>query len=347
MALIHGGQLQQVAEKYNIPYEKWLDLSTGIAPISYPIPVIPEHLYQELPQSNNVLENAAREYYGADDILVTNGSQAIIKLLPSMWRAQNPGSTSVYLPIQGYKEHALAWELAGYTLHWYHDELPELPQIAKDAVLIVINPNNPTGKLFSQELLLKYQQHLTKSNGLLVVDEAFMDVITPNQSLASTLANNLNTLVLRSFGKFFGLAGIRIGFLLGQSSWLSKFKEQLGPWQVNGPAQFIAQHALQDRHWQAQQRDDLSRLSSDLLVTLTQRITGESIVKIAGTDLFQTIFFKPLIDVESLYITLCTQGIYVRLTDDKKALRFGLLKAPELKRLSQALDSLIYKAFDK
>lgn len=341
MALIHGGQLQHVAKQYNITPENWLDLSTGIAPFSYPIPEIPEKSYQALPQSCNDLEAAAKHYYGANSLLVTNGSQAIIKLLPALWREQNQHSTTVYLPEQGYKEHALAWQTAGFTLCWYQDELPLLTIIEDNSVLVVINPNNPTGQLYHQAALMIYQERLAKCGGLLVIDEAFIDVIKPSQSMTNTINNYKNTLLLRSFGKFFGLAGIRIGFLIGEQTWLEKFSEHLGPWQVNGPAQFIAQKALADKHWHEQQQQKLKALSASLQVMLAENLPVEYIAKITGTDLFQTVYFKEDFDgennAEHYYVALCQQGIYVRLTDDKHALRFGLAKEEQLERLANAL----------
>ena len=340
MALIHGGQLQQVAEQYKIPPTDWLDLSTGIAPISYPIPDIPKHYYQELPQSNVTLALAAKRYYNADNLLVTNGSQAIIKLLPTLWREKNSQSKTVYLPEQGYKEHALAWQIAGFTMSWYQDELPNLKSIEDNSVLVVINPNNPTGQLLNRPTLESYQAKLAKCGGLLVIDEAFIDVVTPSQSMSNSVGHYKNTLILRSFGKFFGLAGIRIGFLIGENIWLEKFREQLGPWQVNGPAQFIAEKALEDQDWQKQQQKNLKALSTRLRATLAENLPYELVSTISGTDLFQTVYFKQRVDVESLYISLCQQGIYVRLTDDKQALRFGLTKIENFERLVNALYQL-------
>jgi len=337
LALIHGGQLQKVAKQFNIAPENWLDLSTGIAPFSYPIPAIPEQLYQALPQSSHDLVTAAKRYYAANSLLVTNGSQAIIKLLPTLWREQNQYSTTVYLPEQGYKEHALAWQTAGFTPCWYQDELPELTEIADNSVLVIINPNNPTGQLYQQTMLINYQAKLAKCGGLLVIDEAFIDVIKPCQSMTSVISNDKNTLILRSFGKFFGLAGIRIGFLIAEETWLAKFSEHLGPWQVNGPAQFIAQKALLDKNWQEKQQRKLKALTVRLRATLAENLPYELITKILGTDLFQTVYFKTGVDVEHYYIALCQQGVYVRLTDDKHALRFGLAKEEQLERLAKAL----------
>ena len=340
MALIHGGQLHKVAKQFNIAAKNWLDLSTGIAPYSYPIPKIPEKIYQALPQSSSELETAAKHYYAANNLLVTNGSQAIIKRLPTLWRELNQHSTTVYLPEQGYKEHALAWITAGFTPCWYQDELPEITKIADNAVLVIINPNNPTGQLYKKSMLKNYQQKLASCGGLLVVDEAFIDVIKPSQSMANAINNDENTLILRSFGKFFGLAGIRIGFLIGDELWLARFSEYLGPWQVNGPAQFIATKALLDISWQAKQQDKLKALSARLRAILADNLPVELITTISGTDLFQTVFFKQGVDVEHYYVALCQQGVYVRLTDDKQALRFGIAKEAQLERLANALTAI-------
>lgn len=340
MALIHGGQLQQVAKQFDIAPENWLDLSTGIAPLSYPIPDIPEKSYQALPQSSHDLETAAKHYYDANSLLVTNGSQAIIKLLPTLWCELNKHSTTVYLPEQGYKEHELAWQTAGFTLCWYQDELPELTEIEENSVLVIINPNNPTGQLYNQSILINYQEKLARCGGLLVIDEAFIDVIKPSQSMTNTISNYKNTLILRSFGKFFGLAGIRIGFLIGEETWLAKFNELLGPWQVNGPAQFIAKKALVDNSWQKQQQQNLKTLSARLQAVLVENLPFECITTISGTALFQTVYFKEGVNVEDYNVALCQQGVYVRLTDNKRALRFGLAKVEQLERLANALASI-------
>ena len=145
-----------------------------------------------------------------------------------------------------------------------------------------------------------------------------------------------------SFGKFFGLAGIRIGFLLAQQYWLKLFHEQLGPWQVNGPAQYIAENALLDTQWQYTQQNRLQKLAEKLLDTLKSNIPLECINNITGTHLFTTVYFNNTIDVEAYYIQLCQQGLYVRLTDEKTALRFGLVKPEQLERLAKALTTLNY-----
>jgi cobalamin biosynthetic protein CobC len=345
MALIHGGQLQQVAQQYKIPADQWLDLSTGIAPISYPIPDIPLNIWQDLPQQNNELLAAAKQYYQCEHLSVTNGSQAIIKALPELWQKKNDNtncdkSRQVYLPKYGYKEHAQAWKNAGYNLHFYFDELPPFNEIRQNSVLVIINPNNPTGILFDRESIIKYQTLMQKLNGLLVIDEAFIDVI-PNEYSICSHVRNTNTLVFRSFGKFFGLAGIRIGFLVANKSWCDAFNEHLGPWQVNGPAQLIALNALRDSQWQHQQKQQLAKLRNNLETLLWQSLGHEIISEIKGTDLFLTVTFnvntRNGIDAQKLYTLLCQQAVYVRLTDEKDKLRFGIPADEQVIQLSKTL----------
>ena len=339
MALIHGGQLQQIANQYKIHAEQWLDLSTGIAPTSYPIPHIPLSIWQNLPQSNSELLAAAKHYYQCEHITITNGSQAIIKALPELWQLKNNASQHVYLPKYGYKEHAQAWQKAGYELHFYLDELPPIDVIYPNSVLVIINPNNPTGKLFTRKIIMQYQALMQELNGLLVVDEAFMDVITGEHSICSQVENS-NTLVFRSFGKFFGLAGIRIGFLVANKNWCDIFNEHLGPWQVNGPAQVVAQHALKDTDWHQQQKQQLSTLRKKQEALLWQAFGSEVIAEIKGTDLFLTLSFNNVESAEKIYELLCQQAVYVRLTDEKDKLRFGITTEDKLDKLFNVCHSI-------
>lgn len=339
MALIHGGQLQQVAKQYKIPPNDWLDLSTGIAPLSYPIPLIPLSAWQQLPQQSLTLIAAAKQYYQCQKVVITNGSQAIIKALPSLYQQQlspqQSGTITVYLPTRGYKEHAQAWDTTGYTLHFYQESLPKLTTLTPHSVVVIINPNNPTGKLFSCDVIRDYHAKLTELNGLLVLDEAFIDVIAGEQSYCRDI-NDKHCIVLRSFGKFFGLAGIRIGFLIADNYWCTKFKAVLGPWQVNGPAQVIAEQALADKKWHHQQRHKLHELRVQQETLLWQVFTDKLVSEIQGSDLFLTVSFHQTDTAKNLYHLLCQQGVYCRLADEQDTLRFGITLAEDFVRLEQA-----------
>ena len=337
MALIHGGQLQQVAEQYKIPVADWLDLSTGIAPIGYPIPDIALSAWQQLPQQSPELITAAKQYYQCSQLIVTNGSQAIIKALPELNRQRNIASQDVYLPERGYKEHAQAWELAGYTLHFYNKSLPELNELPVNFIVVIINPNNPTGQFFDREVISQYHKKVKQLNGLLVIDEAFIDVMPDGQSYCNEVGTEEDqVIVLRSFGKFFGLAGIRIGFLIASEYWCQKFKELLGPWQVNGPAQIIAEKALSDTVWHKDQCVKLHALRLQQEALLWQTFSNKLVSAIEGCDLFLTLSFHQADNAKKLYHLLCKQGVYCRLSDEQDTLRFGIALEPEMIRLKEA-----------
>ena len=326
-SLVHGGQLLTVAQQYNRPLEQWLDLSTGIAPFSYPINDIPAKYWQDLPQVNDELIAAAKCYYQTEHCLPCHGSQAVIERLPKFWLEKYPQAQTVYLPKVGYKEHQKAWLQAGFSATFYQDDLPK--EIENNSVIVVINPNNPSGKLFNKEELLQCYQRVQLANGLMIVDEAFMDVVEPNQSLTPHIEDD-HLIILRSFGKFFGLAGLRIGFVCASERWLKVMSASFGPWHVNGPAQYVALQALQDNHWQAQQRHKLQQQMIKLRQLLQKQLSAD----LVGCLLFVTAYVN---NAEQVYSKLCQQGVYVRLTDEKHSLRFGIATDAQLVKLEKVI----------
>ena len=337
MFLRHGGQLLSVAKQYNIPAEQWLDLSTGIAPYHYPIPSIPSSAWAQLPQTHATLLASAEKYYKCPALLPVNGSQSVIQRLPQLYLYNNPWLAaqseriSVYLPVQGYKEHEKAWRKTGVNIIYYHD-IPSMQQLNGQCVVVLINPNNPAGKLISKVQVLALLQAVKRRQGLLIVDEAFMDTVQTDQSVIAD-AQCENLIVLRSVGKFFGLAGLRLGFAAACDEWLAAIAADQGPWPVSGPAQYVGQKALSDTAWQQQQRLRLRSLS----LRLSQLLNSVFNVQSKGTALFQTI---RLANAENIYDKLCRQAVYVRLTDDEKALRFGIPAENNFSRLKKALQNI-------
>jgi cobalamin biosynthetic protein CobC len=328
VSLVHGGQLNQMASRYHRPIEKWLDLSTGISPISYPIPYIPQEIWQQLPQTSDRLVEVAKRYYGTESISVTSGSQAVIARLPSLYLKfvkKLAINIDVWLPEVGYKEHEKSWRDSNFNIKKYNS-LPSTESLAENAIVVVINPNNPTGELHQQQSLRLLLQKIEQCSGWLIVDEAFMDVVKPNQSIIH-LTSSKHLLVLRSFGKFFGLAGIRIGFLSAHPHWIDKVNQISSPWEVNGPAQYIAEQALNDQGWQDNQHEALTVLSKKLEQLLsktflsTQKRNSSVDIRITGCELFKTITHP---QASTLHDLLCRQGLYIRLCDEKNALRFGI-----------------------
>ncbi|MGQ9659317.1 MAG: threonine-phosphate decarboxylase CobD [Thermochromatium sp.] len=309
----HGGRLRMAARRFGRPLEDWIDLSTGINPTSWPVPAVPARVWARLPEDDDGLELAAERYYAASGVLPLAGSQAAIRLLPTL---RPPGRVGV--PAVGYREHAHAWHRAGHCVIGLPDGDPGawLDGVPEPLdVLVVINPNNPTGRRWPVETLLAWQARLAARGGWLVVDEAFMDV-TPEESLLPAMGRP-GLVVLRSLGKFFGLAGARVGFLFAEPELRERAAQALGPWTLSGPARWIARLALEDRMWQAAMRAALP-LASQRLAELLSRW---GLAPAGGTALFQWVRTPK---AACLHDQLCAHGILTRLFSQPASLRFGL-----------------------
>ena len=307
----HGGNLNQAAAQYGIPLENWLDLSTGINPNGYPVPTIPAALWQRLPEADDGLNEAAQAYYGTVQVLATAGSQAAIQALPTV--LLNKKST-VAMPRMMYAEHAKNWLAQVHAVHYFDDE-PDAELLENTTVLLVCNPNNPTGQLFKPEKLLKWHTQLAQKGGWLIVDEAFIDC-TPEYSLAK-FSPLPHLIILRSLGKFFGLAGARLGFVLAEKPVLDNLENKLGPWPIASPARFIATHALQNTAWQVATRLSLNQQSMRLNALLRQY----GLTPQGSTSLFQ---WLPQTNAQAIHAHLARQGVWIRFFADWHALRFGL-----------------------
>ena len=318
--LEHGGRLRRAAEHYGIALADWVDLSTGISPWAYPVPPVPEAAWQRLPEDDDGLDAAATRYYGSAELLAVAGSQPAIQALPAVL----PGAR-VRLLAPGYAEHAHAWR----------ERRPRLIDAAaiEDAiddsdVLVLVQPNNPTGVHFERARLLDWHARLARRGGWLVVDEAFADT-TPAHSLVA-LAGRPGLVVLRSLGKFFGLAGARVGFVFAPAEVRTALAERLGPWTLAGPARWAARHALVDTAWQAAQRARLDAAGARL-----RRLLQAHGLESHGPALFQYVR-RP--DAMRLHEAFARRGILLRRFDEPPALRFGLpAEEPRWTRLEAAL----------
>ena len=304
--LEHGGRLRRAAETYGIPLGDWLDLSTGINPQGYPVPPVPADAWLRLPEDDDGLEAAAADYYGSAHLLPVAGSQPAIQLLPAVLRGER-----VSLLAPGYAEHAHAWT-DRHAVAVGADEIDAA--VAHSDIVVLVQPNNPTGVHFGRERLLEWHTRLARRGGWLVVDEAFIDT-TPAQSLVP-LAGADGLVVLRSVGKFFGLAGARVGFVFAPGSVRAALAERLGPWTLAGPARWAARHALADRAWQTQARAALltagERLQA-LLETHGLPACGPALFKLVATP-----------DAARLHAAFARRGILLRLFETPQAVRFGL-----------------------
>lgn len=323
--LEHGGRLRNAARQYGIAEADWLDLSSGLAPWPFDVPAIPLRAWARLPETDDGLEQAACDYYGAAQVLPVAGSQMAIQLLPRLRRA---GKVGVLSPC--YAEHAEAWRRSGYIVREVLEQEVEFFLDSLD-VLVVVNPNNPTGLSLTPARLLDWHARLARRGGWLVVDEAFMDN-TPQLSLAPH-AHQVGLIVLRSFGKFFGLAGVRLGFVLAERKLLKLLAEQVGPWAVSGPTRVLGQACLRDTEGHTRQRirsDEASERLAALLERYGFKPQG-------GCALFQWLITE---HAETLHAFMARRGILLRLFTHNSSLRFGLpADAAEEARLEHALSA--------
>ncbi|WP_415901677.1 threonine-phosphate decarboxylase [Neptuniibacter sp. QD29_5] len=323
--LIHGGDLISASAQYGIPVEEWLDLSTGINPVPYSVPEISEHWFQQLPYQSAEFKEAVKSYYGAEGV-AANGTQQIIELLPSVLP-----ELPILLPDCGYQEHRYSWQQQERELNYYpatDQEAAEkriLQQLNSGSAmhLLLINPNNPTGLKFSPEQIYHWAEQM-QQGAYLIVDEAFID-LSPEQSVLSDydrFEQLGNILVLRSFGKFFGLAGIRLGFAFANQQILQQLQTELGPWAVNGPAQAVAIAALNDAKWQAEARQQISQNAQAALELWQPLLTKLEFRKIDAELLsFDGLFLTAKLDTQKakhIYQFLAEQGILIRLVLDEE-----------------------------
>jgi cobalamin biosynthetic protein CobC len=316
--LEHGGRLAKAAAAHGIPLDKWVDLSTGIHPVGYPVPPVPADCWRRLPEDEDGLLDVAAGYYGTSQLLACAGSQAAIQTLPLLRPSCRVGILS-----PTYAEHAHAWRQAGHQVQEITEYDPTLD------VLLVVNPNNPTGRLIPPQTLLQWHAELARKGGWLVVDEAFMDA-TPQHSLAAH-AGLPGLVILRSLGKFFGLAGIRAGFVLGWPELLGAMQEKLGPWSVPAPTRWVTRQVLADKPWQDANRIWLVEQSAKLAELLTRHGLRPS----GGTALFQWVNTS---EAQAIHLRLARLGILTRLFTATSSLRFGL---PENERAWAKLDYLL------
>lgn len=311
--LEHGGRLRAAAQRWGIPLGDWLDLSTGIAPLGYPVPALSPQSWRCLPEDGDGLEEAAAAYYGTPRLLALPGSQAAIMALPRL----RPVAAKAAILAPAYAEYAAAWQTAGHHLRFFAPD--ELEAVAASCDVVMLgNPNNPTGERFARDRLLAAAEALHACDGELIVDEAFADADdTASLAAIAGSAEAPNVIVLRSLGKFFGLAGARVGFALGAAAMRERLAASIGPWAVAHPAREAARAALSDRAWQTDQRERLRAAST----RLSRLLNTAGLAPCGGSALFSYVRTPR---APRLFEMLAQRGILARLFAEPSALRFGL-----------------------
>lgn len=300
LTVYHGGDLAAARRQFPSAPGPWIDLSTGINPEPYPLPGLPPEVFTRLPDSARLeaLEHAAAHRYRAPQsaaIVAAPGTQALIQLLPRLHRTKSVGILGVT-----YGEYARVWQQAGLAPHVMED----LDALARCDLAIIVNPNNPDGRLIRAEDLAALAQHLARKGGLLVVDEAFMDLLPKDHSLVPILPEQ-GALVLRSFGKTYGLPGIRLGFALTNATLAERLRHLLGPWAVSGPAIEIGCAALADDLWLKSAAARLKRRAA--IIDAAMRRCGADMI--GETPLFRLFAHA---EAENLFRHFGREGVLLR-----------------------------------
>lgn len=345
--ITHGGNVRVFCQQYGFAEEEVLDLSTGISPWAWPVPEIPQSVWQKLPyetfnsvdddssdyECSDLIQSASTYYQCAPkNLLAVPGSQSAIEILPQVLQ---PGY-EVLVPAVGYLEHGLCWHQAGHMVRHYQsiEQMCDGVKNSDAQYAVVINPNNPSTDTYSQNELLDMARTLGQREGFLIVDEAFVDM-APELSLMP-YADNEPLLVMRSVGKFFGLAGLRLGFVATNEQLLGKLRDKTGLWSVNGPAQWLGARMLSDTEWIGQQRERIKHESASFLHWLQKNLPGltwkNSTTFISG--------FGADAEITKLKSLFAQNAILVRsfhYSNAPSILRFGLPNRDGLRRLELAL----------
>lgn len=335
----HGGNLSEAAARYGIAREDWLDLSTGINPAGYPVPAIDPQAWLRLPDDADDLETVAAAHCGAPRALAVAGTQPAIRMLPAVLPAGRIG-----IGLLTYGEYAPAFERAGFDVARF--VTPQIADRAEAAAfvlmpgrplpgdlrhLVLVNPNNPGTERFAPEVVMDWCSQLAARGGTLIVDEAFVEAL-PGLSVAEQ-AGREGLIVLRSVGKFYGLAGARVGFMLAGAPVDHALRYLRGPWSVTGPSRAVVRAALLDTAWQARTCERLKAEGARLAALL-----GKYHPSVAHTPLFAWLR-EP--DAQRWQDGLARRGVWVRRFEVVSGLRFGLPAGEaQWARLETALDAV-------
>jgi cobalamin biosynthetic protein CobC len=327
----HGGRLGAARATYFQAPQPWIDLSTGINPRSYPAPRAQGIALNRLPDTGDLarLEAVAAAAFGVGDpqrVVATGGTEPALRLLPYVL-----GVRAAVVAGPTYGSHADGWQSAGVPTRVVADaQLEESVRSSARTALVVVNPNNPDGRVLGAERLRLLHDLVAGREGVLVVDEAFAEVV-PEASVAGVQGWD-RLVVLRSFGKFYGLAGLRLGFVVGAPALLERVRSAIGDWPVSVDALVAGLAAYADREWAEQSR---AQLASDTQ-RLDQLLGQHGFEVVGGTTLYR---LAKAVDAAARFERLAAAGILTRpFRHDRSLLRFGLPGADdEWRRLGEAL----------
>lgn len=325
--IAHGGRLDAARRDFPHAPQPWVDLSTGINPRAFPLPALAAETWTRLPDEAAfaALGGAARAAYHAPsyiDIIPGAGAQAFIQILPRLFASRRVGVLGFT-----YAEHAACWTASGADVR----VVETLEALTDFDAAVIVNPNNPDGRIIAPEKLAALGRDMSRKGSLLIVDESFMD-FTSAQSVVPLMGEGM--IVLRSLGKAYGLAGLRLGFALCSGAQAASMRAALGPWAVSGPALAIGAQALADAAW----RETAAALCARDAARLDALLAKAGFEACGGTSLFRLVRHP---QAAQWFAQLCDNGVLTRpFAERPDWLRFGLPGAEaEWRRLSAALEN--------
>lgn len=321
MIQVHGGNRLEISRRYAIAEDAIIDFSSNINPLGCPSSVRPlvrngVALLTAYPDSHCLeLREALAAAWGCSSqhIIAGNGSTELIHLLPRVLR---PRRALIFTPT--FSEYEASLRAAGCAIHTIslrdgegfrmpaREAISFLPRVD---VLYLCNPNNPTGTLAEPNLLAALLAAAEKQKVLVVVDEAFMD-FAPDHSLVRSAGRRNNLLVLRSMTKFFGIPGIRLGYLVGPPQLIKRLYRHKEPWTVNTLAQKIGIACMAEHRFAAETRRFVAAERAYLFSRL-QSIPGLQPIPSAANYLLLKITCRRLSSA-IVYEELARRGILVR-----------------------------------
>jgi cobalamin biosynthetic protein CobC len=328
----HGGRLCVARSLFPDVPQPWIDLSTGINPAAYPAPRASTRERNRLPEPTELakLEAVAAAAFNVDDparVVATGGTESALRLLPYLLKV-----SAAIVAGPTYGSHSDAWNRAGLATEVIPDS-QLATRAAGNVAVTVVNPNNPDGRLLDRQRLQVLHDSLFTNGGVLIVDEAFGD-LEPRHSVADVAGTTRapNMVILRSFGKFYGLAGVRLGFVIASSAVATRLRQMLGDWPVSADALRAGLAAYADQAWAEKTRRRLARAAQ----RLDKMLVAAGMTIVGGTSLYR---LARAPDARARFTQLISHGILARpFEHDSSLLRFGLPHTSnDWRRLADAL----------
>ena len=321
----HGGNLDRAISQFGGNRKEWIDLSTGINPYTYNVFDLSSDIWRELPDQQlieSAIHSAKIAYQAKSSCLPLAGVQQVIQLLPFIIKKKTKNVCILY---PSYNEYEVQFQRA----NWNITRCQNVDEMKDANCAIIVNPNNPDGKKFLPNELLE----LSNTVGTLIIDESFCDLYPHLSVLPHLTEHHKNIIIFRSFGKFYGLAGLRLGFVFSCEKTINEFSYTLGKWAVSGPALAIGACALTDDSWRQQ---TLEKLEADAL-RLDKIAQQNGLESVGGTNLFRLYQCNNAKDIQH---KLAKQRIWTRIFSYSEYwIRLGLPKEDGWDRLERAFRS--------